>query len=116
MYTKGVLTADGIKKLHEKVISLAQTGTDKQKAAAQIITDKNLADYGISWQNLNHSVVIIGWGTDPVNDQKYWIVRNSYGSTWGDHGEFMVQRGTDDFGIESETTAYDYVLCSEVGC
>ena len=116
MYTKGVLTADGIKQLHKKIHSLAQTGNDKQKATAQIITDKNLEDYGISWQNLNHSVVIIGWGTDPVNQQKYWIVRNSYGSTWGDHGEFLVQRGTDDFGIESETTAYDYILCSVDGC
>jgi C1A family cysteine protease len=59
---------------------------------------------------LNHSVVILGWGVDPATDLKYWIVRNSYGPRWGDHGEFLVQRGTDDFGIESETTAYDPVL------
>ena len=113
MYTQGVMTADGIKELHKKVTnSLAQVSSDSE----QDITDKSLKDYGISWQNLNHSVVIIGWGTDPETSQKYWIVRNSYGKTWGDHGEFLVQRGTDDFGIESETTAYNYVLCSEGGC
>lgn len=84
-------------------------------AIEQGVESKNLADYGIEWQNLNHSVVILGWGTDPVNNQKYWIVRNSYGANWGDHGDFMVQRGTDDFGIESETTAYTPVLCGEDG-
>lgn len=74
------------------------------------ITDKSIEDYGLSWQNLNHSVTIVGWGTDPETKTKYWIIRNSYGPTWGDHGDFLVQRGTNDFGIESETTAYDPVL------
>ena len=37
-------------------------------------------------------------------------MRNSYGAYWGDHGEFLVQRGTNDFGIEGETTAYDPIL------
>ena len=55
-------------------------------------------------------MTIIGWGTDAQTGQKYWIVRNSYGSRWGDGGEFMVQRGTDDFGIESETTGYMFEL------
>jgi hypothetical protein len=44
---------------------------------------------------------------------KYWIVRNSYGATWGDKGEFMVERGINAFAIEGETTAYEPVLCSE---
>jgi len=118
------MTQSGLKQLHNKVLTLAQTESERKKKIvitaktpkAQPLTDKSLADYGISWQNLNHSVVIIGWGTDPVNGQKYWIVRNSYGGTWGDHGEFLVQRGTNDFGIEGETTAYEPVLCSEAGC
>ena len=115
MYTKGVLTQNGIVELHKKIKGLAQTRESEQSGKPEI-TDKSLKDYGISWQNLNHSVVIVGWGTDPVTEQKYWIVRNSYGSTWGDHGEFMVERGNNDFAIESETTAYNYVLCSEGGC
>ena len=93
-----------------------QIGTQETKANKKKVTDRDLEDYGIAWMNLNHSVVITGWGVDQKTGTKYWIVRNSYGSTWGDHGEFMVQRGTDDFAIESETTAYDPVLCSEAGC
>lgn len=64
MYTQGVLTSDGIKQLHKKLKSLAQTDSNEE---ATPITDNNLKKYGISWQNLNHSVVIIGWGTDEVS-------------------------------------------------
>ena len=61
--------------------------------------------------NLNHSVVIYGYGVDSKTGVKFWRVRNSYGATWGDKGNFKVRRGENDFGIESETTGYDPVLC-----
>jgi cathepsin C len=115
MYTKGILTKEGIKALHDKVLKLAQLKSETD-AEGQQITDKTLEDYGISWQNLNHSVTIIGWSEDPQTSQRYWIVRNSYGSKWGDKGEFLVERGTDAFAIESETTAYDPILCSQTQC
>ena len=76
------------------------------------ITDKALEDYGFSWMNLNHSVVITGWGVDKETGAKYWIVRNSYGPKWGNHGNLWVTRGINEFGIESETTGYDVRLCS----
>ena len=64
--------------------------------------------------NLNHSVVIIGWGVDPDTGTKFWKVRNSYGKQWGLNGDFLVRRGENDFGIESETTAYDVRMCSAI--
>ena len=60
--------------------------------------------------NLNHSVVIFGWGIDKKGT-KFWRVRNSYGTKWGMQGDFWVRRGENDFGIESETTAYDVMKC-----
>jgi C1A family cysteine protease len=111
MYSSGVLTSNGIEQLSSSLADKKTNGSVRSK-----ITDKSIRDYGYSWQNLNHSVVILGWGTDPVTGMKYWIVRNSYGPTWGDKGEFLVKRGSNDFGIESETTAYNFALCQEVGC
>lgn len=29
--------------------------------------------------SLTHATTIIGWGVDPNDKTKYWIVRNSYG-------------------------------------
>jgi len=87
-------------------------GTDAQKKSRSQITNRSLEDYGIAWMNLNHSVVIIGWGLDEKTGTKFWKVRNSYGEKWGMKGDFLVRRGENDFGIESETTAYDARLCS----
>jgi len=65
-------------------------------------SDISLNDKGISWMDMNHSVVIVGWGKDEKTDTRYWIVRNSYGPKWGMDGDFLVKRGNNDFGMEVE--------------
>ena len=35
---------------------------------------------------VNHAVQTVGWGNDAVSGLDYFIVRNSWGQTWGDHG------------------------------
>ena len=77
------------------------------------ISDTTLNDKGISWMDMNHSVVIVGWGSDPKSGTRYWVVRNSYGPKWGMNGDFLVARGNNDFGMEVEQMAFLPVLCSE---
>jgi C1A family cysteine protease len=48
----------------------------------------------------------LGWGKEERTNIPYWIVRNSFGPDFGDRGDFYVRRGQNDFGIESEMTAY----------
>merc|ERR1711970_314324 len=40
---------------------------------------------------INHAVVLVGYGTDAV-DGDYWIVRNSWGTGWGEDGYIRLQR------------------------
>jgi len=77
------------------------------KNKSSSISDISLNDKGISWMDMNHSVVIVGWGKDPKSDTRYWIVRNSYGTKWGMEGDFLVKRGNNDFGMEVEQIAFE---------
>jgi hypothetical protein len=77
------------------------------------LTDRDLEDYGIAWMNLNHSVVIVGWGVDEKTGTKYWIVRNSYNKNWGMNGDFLLRRGQNDFAVEADIIAFEPALCND---
>jgi len=48
-----------------------------------------------------HAIKIVGWGVDTATQQDYWIVYNSWGTSWGMNGLFWILRGVNECGIES---------------
>jgi cathepsin L len=52
--------------------------------------------------SVNHAVLIVGYGTE--NGVDYWLVKNSWGTGWGEAGFFRLARGSNKCGIASYAT------------
>jgi cathepsin C len=50
---------------------------------------------------IEHSTLIVGYGVDEETNVKYWVVRNSWGTKWGEKGFFRVKRGVNEISIET---------------
>jgi len=111
IYRDGIFSEKGLIDLHREqqdAIRLAQT----KSGVEEVPNDTTTNARGVSWVEMNHSVVIVGWGHDKEANTPYWIVRNSYGPNWGMNGDFLVKRGGNDFGMEVENVAFEPIMCS----
>lgn len=54
--------------------------------------------------DLDHGVLLVGFGTDERTDKKYWLVKNSWGTTWGEQGYIKIVRGKNDCGVSSDAS------------
>ena len=55
---------------------------------------------GCSVYTVNHAVLLTGWGVDATTSTKYWIIKNSWGTSWGESGYVRLVRGVNACNVE----------------
>jgi len=77
--------------------------------ACGIVANQELLDYksgifdyegGTGPADIDHDISVVGFGV--AGGIKFWTVRNSWGSAWGEDGFFRLIRGTNNIQIEHD--------------
>jgi len=82
---------------------------DASQKSFQFYSSGIYYDSGCSATNLDHGVLVVGWGKDADSKTEagtdFWLVKNSWSSTWGLEGYIKMARNKDNHcGIASMAT------------
>jgi len=94
-------TLAGFKNVAARSESALQTAVNMQPVSVAIDASHNsfqLYKSGVYYEtacsasNLDHGVLAIGYGTDDASGSDYWLVKNSWGTSWGMNGFINMSR------------------------
>lgn len=108
---KGLVRADGFSFTIENSIFAFQTALLKGPVGVSVDASSNtfqlyesgvVTDAAACGTDLDHAVTAVGYNAQ--NEPPYWIIKNSWGSSWGDQGyiKLAMQEGEGVCGVQME--------------
>jgi len=76
---------------------------EADKSAFQLYKS-GVLDNSACGTQLDHGVLVVGYGTDASLSKDYWKVKNSWGQTWGEEGYIRMVQGKNQCGIASQAS------------
>ncbi|KAJ0971929.1 hypothetical protein J5N97_019888 [Dioscorea zingiberensis] len=72
----------------------------------------------ICGRHLDHGVLLVGYGSagySPIRfkEKPYWIIKNSWGETWGENGYYKICRGRNICGVDSMVSTVSAIHTKE---
>ena len=58
-------------------------------------------------EDLDHGVLLVGYGVE--NGQEYWLLKNSWGTQWGEAGFFKLPRNKENYCGVASMASYPLV-------
>ena len=72
---------------NNKYIHSYASGVIDSRDCEKVVKDES----GKDLNPINHAVLIVGYGTDEATGLDYWLIKNSWNTTWGDKGYFKLK-------------------------
>lgn len=102
---QGALTGTGYASVTANSASHLATAVGKQPVSVCLEADQKVFQSYSSGvvksnagcgTNLDHAVLLVGYGAD--SSTEYWIIKNSWGASWGEKGYIRLQKTGNDKG------------------
>ena len=65
---------------------------------------------GCTSSKQDHAITVVGYGTEEETGEDFWLIKNSWGSDWGEAGFIRLRRGVGMCGIGQQ---YAVPVCGQ---
>ena len=91
-YCSNYRTVSSLKCTEDKVYQNLQKGVSAVGIDGSMIQLYEKGIFTFNCSSDNHAVILTGYGVDVVTGKEYFLIRNSWGTSWGENGYIRVAR------------------------